>query len=128
MSFRQIFDRIARIARAEMGSAQSRDYERELRRAEELIEESRRPRRSSVDHDVEPPDITQTPEYARACSVIGVSVQATRAEIASAYRERARQFHPDRVSHLSADEQRAALRRMQALNLAYEFLERHAAR
>src|SRR5688500_10557222 len=98
MSFRQIFDRIARLARAEMGGSRSSDYERELRRAEELIEESRGPRRTTVESATQSAtDPTATPQYARACEVVGVSTRATRAEIATAYRERARQFHPDRV-------------------------------
>ncbi|MBC8145750.1 MAG: DnaJ domain-containing protein [bacterium] len=130
MSFRQIFDRIARLARSEMRSSPSSDFERELRRAEELIEESRGPRRTTVDDDssstMQRPSSSSelTPEYVRACRTLGIATTATRAEIAAAYRARARQFHPDRVSNSSAEEQRAALVIMQELNLAYEYLER----
>ena len=142
MSFRQIFDRLSRIARAEIGS--SRDaYERELRRAEELIEESRRPRRTTVDDSGdadraragsadssggERRRADEDEAYRRACATVGVAPGASIEQVAIAYRMRAREFHPDRVAHLSADQQRAALRQMQELNLAYEYLERRAAR
>jgi DnaJ-domain-containing protein 1 len=134
MSFRQIFDRIVRIARAEANADRSSDFERELRRAEELIDESRRPRRSSIEEEDPAPDETKTstpgrdPEYLRACRTLGVQPGATREQIASTYRARARDFHPDRVSHLPPDAQKEMLRRMQELNLAYEYLERRETR
>lgn len=127
MSFRQIFDRIARLARAEIGASRASDYERELRRAEELIEESRGARRTTVEEEA-PSEASagEREAYLVACRTIGVAPGATREQIVAAYRERARSFHPDRVSHRSESEQRDALRRMQELNLAYEFLVRRS--
>jgi DnaJ-domain-containing protein 1 len=129
MSFRQIFDRIARIARAELNSGRSEAYERELRRAQELIEESRGERRTSVEPDDGSSSTSGShrqpdPEYLEACRVLGVRATATRTEITAAYRSLARDFHPDRVSHLSPEAQKVALNRMQQINLAYELLER----
>lgn len=128
MSFRQIFDRIARIARSEMSGHRRSSFEEELRRAEELIEESRRPRRSSIDAEPEPETgparEEDSEEYRRALRTIGVAPGATRDEIAAAYRQRARELHPDRNAHPGAAEQAEVLRRMQELNLAYEYLRR----
>jgi hypothetical protein len=129
MSFRQIFDRITRIARAEAFGTRGSSYEEELRRAEELIEESRRPRRTTIDESAdaaEPQSEEEAEAYRVALRTIGVRAGATREQIATAYRQRARELHPDRVGHMSPEEQREALRRMQELNLAYEFLRRRA--
>lgn len=126
MSFRQIFDRIVRIARSEMHTSSSTAFERELRRAEKLIEESRGESRTSViSSENRSSDNAKSPEFLSACKVLGVEPTATRVEISVAYRAHARRLHPDRVSHLTEEQQRVALIRMQELNLAYEYLDRN---
>lgn len=137
MSFRQIFDRLARFARSEMHAPGRSSFEEELRRAQELIEESRRPRRTSVEDDPASARNSERPaerssqtaprreeEYYRALRTIGAPDDATPEQITAAFRERAREVHPDRLEHLSPALQRDALRRMQELNLAYEYLRR----
>lgn len=126
MSFRQIFDRITRIARAEIGSRESA-FDHELRRARELIEESRRREHGELTDgapSVEIPQPSLDHEYLAACRTIGVAPGSPWEVIATTFRLRARELHPDRVAHLPETEQRGAHRRMQELNLAYEFLER----
>lgn len=54
--------------------------------------------------------------------VLGVTPTATFEEIKAAYREKAKQYHPDKVSHLGTEFQELAERRMKELNEAYEFL------
>jgi hypothetical protein len=139
MSFRQIFDRVVRIARAEsMGGRRSSTFEEELRRAHELIEESRRPRRRTLEEEIDELGASNgastgasrralPEEHRAALRALGLPDEATAEQIGAAYRQRARELHPDRFSHLSAAEQREMLKRMQELNLAYEYL-RHAGR
>lgn len=54
--------------------------------------------------------------------MIGVKPSATETEIKKAYRQRALQYHPDRVAHLSDHEKANAQQAMAALNEAYEVL------
>ncbi len=54
--------------------------------------------------------------------VLGVTPTATLEEIKVAYREKAKQYHPDRVSHLGPEFRELAERRMKELNEAYEVL------
>jgi DnaJ-domain-containing protein 1 len=143
MSFRQIFDRISRIARAEAGSrresAFESEFERELRRAQELIDASRAGRRSDVEPDVEPDSDVELndgpaderadserddPEYREACDTLGIAHGATREQVVAAYRRLARSMHPDRVAHLPPEQQHEAHVRMQRINRAYAYLER----
>ena len=53
---------------------------------------------------------------------LGLEAGADIAEIRSAYRRLAGQFHPDRFSGASPTEQRAALERMQEINQAFAVL------
>ena len=55
-------------------------------------------------------------------AILGITPSATLEEIKAAYREKAKQYHPDRVSHLGPEFQELAERRMKELNEAYEFL------
>lgn len=53
-------------------------------------------------------------------SVLGVSSNATDAEIKKAYRDMVRKFHPDMVSTQGENAQRIAERKTQELNEAYQ--------
>lgn len=52
--------------------------------------------------------------------VLDVTPSATVEEIKAAYRERARQYHPDRVEGLGPELRQIAERRMKELNVAYD--------
>ena len=54
--------------------------------------------------------------------LLGIPSDATTDDIRTAYRKRAREYHPDKVATLGADLQRLAEERMKAINAAYERL------
>lgn len=56
-------------------------------------------------------------------SVLGVSSNATDAEIKKAYRDMVRKFHPDMVSTQGENVQRMAERRTQEINEAYQTIK-----
>jgi DnaJ like chaperone protein len=55
-----------------------------------------------------------------AYDVLEVTSSSTDDEIKKAYRELAKKYHPDKVSHLGEDVRRAATEKFQKLNAAYE--------
>ena len=60
-----------------------------------------------------------------AYKVLGVSPQATDAEVKAAYRQLALKHHPDRVATLGEDVHKAAERKFQEINEAKETIYRH---
>jgi uncharacterized membrane protein YkvA (DUF1232 family) len=58
--------------------------------------------------------------------VLGVSRDATQAEIRSAYRKQAQRYHPDRVTHLGEEFQQLAKEKFQDVQKAYETLSKRA--
>jgi len=52
--------------------------------------------------------------------ILGVAPTASTDEIKAAYRERARQYHPDRVEGLGFEFQQIAEQKMKQLNAAYD--------
>ena len=67
-----------------------------------------------------PPDLATY--YA---SILGVAVTASAQEIKQAYRDKAKQYHPDVVTHMGAEFAREAEERFKELSKAYEFFRRH---
>ncbi|MEK7299190.1 MAG: TerB family tellurite resistance protein [Candidatus Margulisiibacteriota bacterium] len=65
-----------------------------------------------------------TPPAEDAYRVLGVSRNATAADIKKAYREATKKYHPDKVHHLGPEYQKVAQEKMQQINRAYEALTR----
>ncbi len=60
-----------------------------------------------------------------AYKVLGISEQATDAEVKAAYRQMALKHHPDRVATLGEDVRKAAERKFQEINEAKETIYKH---
>jgi DnaJ domain len=75
------------------------------------------PPKDSVDADARSSERPREPTW---FEVLGVQPTATIDEIKIAYRERALQYHPDRVQGLGQEFQEIAERKIRELNLAYQ--------
>lgn len=64
------------------------------------------------------------PRKASPYAVLGVGASASEAEVRKAYRERAQQYHPDKVAHMAPEFREVAERRMKEINEAYESIKR----
>ncbi|MBS0388440.1 MAG: J domain-containing protein [Proteobacteria bacterium] len=76
----------------------------------------RRPDDGMPPRSAPPPGAREAPWH----RVLGVSAQATRAEIASAYRALISQYHPDKVTRLGPEIRAVAERKSAEINRAYE--------
>jgi hypothetical protein len=151
MSFRQIFERVTRIARSGSFDPFEDDFDDELRRAQELIdaekrreEEAREGRREASgaegarrgaagtpgasgaeEEGTEPrsPDIPVEPEIERALLLLGVTSAASLQDITLAYRRRIVEIHPDRHQRGDAGEIDESKLRTQELNRAYALVK-----
>ncbi len=59
-----------------------------------------------------------------AYKILGVSASATEEEIKKAYREMAKKYHPDKVSHLGEDVKKAAEEKFMKVNETYETIKK----
>lgn len=59
-----------------------------------------------------------------AYTILGIKHEATEEEIKTAYREMAKKYHPDKVSHLGEDVKKAAEEKFQSVNEAYETIKK----
>ena len=90
--------------------------------------ETRRQRTSSRSSHAPPPPKTEEQlredVYQKACLLLKVSPSADEREVKRGYRALVRVHHPDLVIH-DPELHKLATRRMQELNGAYQFIERH---
>jgi DnaJ-domain-containing protein 1 len=90
-----------------------------------LLNHGARKSQESRPEQPEPPPSASSPSAPRPGQapwhqVLGVSPDATRAEIASAYRSLISQYHPDKVTRLGPEIRAVAERKSAELNRAYE--------
>lgn len=67
-----------------------------------------------------------TADIAVAAAQLGVTWNASLQEVSAAYREMARQYHPDKITDAAPEFSQMAERKMKAINQAYEVLKRAA--
>ena len=60
--------------------------------------------------------------YERACMELGISINSPVEEIKRAYREKAKQWHPDKLDGMAPELREIASERMKRINEAYEVL------
>ncbi len=65
---------------------------------------------------------TWTMDLPEAYAVLGLGLDATRAQVRAAWKELMRTLHPDAVAHLSAEEKAKAEEEAKRVNVAYEVL------
>lgn len=86
---------------------------------------TRRPQRRTASHEPHPddgPHPDDAPGARDPYEVLGVPQGASRAEIARAYREQMKRYHPDRVADLGEELRRLAHRHTLEIQQAYEAL------
>ncbi len=72
-----------------------------------------------------PPPCSPEPELVQDCyTILGLSRSCTREEASAAYRQLAKHYHPDMVSHLAPEFQRMAEEKMKEFNKAYMEVKR----
>ncbi len=59
-----------------------------------------------------------------AYKILGITANATDEEVKTAYREMAKKYHPDKVSHLGEDVKKAAEEKFMKVNEAYETIKK----
>ncbi len=59
-----------------------------------------------------------------AYKILGITASATDEEVKTAYREMAKKYHPDKVSHLGDDVKKAAEEKFMKVNEAYETIKK----
>ena len=64
------------------------------------------------------------PKTEWAYNILEIRENATNEEIIKAYRKMALKFHPDKVSYLGEDVQKAASEKFQKLNEAYQTISK----
>jgi len=63
-------------------------------------------------------------ETGYAYKILEVDPEASNEEVKKAYRKMANKYHPDKVSHLGEDFQKAAHQKFQKVNEAYEKIKK----
>ena len=74
--------------------------------------------------DASPPEPNRSQQSSHYRTILGVSPSASREEIREAYRQRMREYHPDKVSHLGPDLRSLAESKAKQINEAYDALYR----
>ena len=64
------------------------------------------------------------PKTDAAYKILEIEKNATDADVKKAYRKMANKYHPDKVSHLGEDFQKAANEKFQKVNEAYEKIKK----
>jgi DnaJ like chaperone protein len=72
----------------------------------------------------EPPPQNQPLTLDAALAILGLTRQSTNEELKRSYRDRIRQYHPDRASHLGPELRELAERKAKEINAAYEYVSR----
>lgn len=122
----QIINRISKLVQS--NSIKSNDSYKILNQEDEelkrIIDELNNKKESDKKSENTPKNSNNSDAVKNAFAELGVSPNADTATIKSAYRTKMKEFHPDRFVKLDKDLQEKSRRKSQALNSAYEILEK----
>ncbi len=127
----QIFNRISRIAKSKLSEYKD-DYVRtdshfdeddDLKRAiDELSKQEKNENKSqSRKNNEESFDSSKKMDIFLAADILGVSTDASFEEIKVAYKQKIKEYHPDKVASLGKELQDLAEKKTSAINAAYNF-------
>jgi DnaJ-domain-containing protein 1 len=71
-----------------------------------------------------PPQTETTLTLDAALSILGLTRRTTPEELKQAYRDRIREYHPDKVAHLGSELRQLAERKAKEINAAYEYVSK----
>jgi len=128
----QIFDRISRIIKSNKSDFSHNlndifeDEDDELKRIIDELNSEKKTSGKSGDQNkynyysnVEEPKTDFPEEIKNAFMVLGISYVSDNEQIKSVYKKKMKEFHPDKVSHLSEDIRKRAETRAKDINEAY---------
>ncbi len=140
---RQIFDRIFRIARSYSDSQKfdAKHYDINgddaLRAAIDELDKERNTKKennnfykkqSRQNNEKKQSDNSQKTDtdldLKSASATLGISEQATIEQIKAAYKQKIRQYHPDKVQNLGEDIREVAAKKTIEINVAYQFFKK----
>lgn len=130
----QLIDRIFRLAKSKVNDftfTSSDPHKNENDELKRIIDELNKEKQKEEDSKAEQKQTKQeTPQpkaeqtVSSACTMLGVSVNASIEDIKSAYKQRMKEYHPDRVANLGAELKDLARKKTQEFNDAYQFLKK----
>jgi hypothetical protein len=122
------YQQYAQFIDEERQRGESRLAEEQVRWRALLREERARWEQKLRDAEARSTESTAPPrkDHAYYASVLGISQTSDDREIKAIYRQRVKEYHPDRVACLGPKLRKVAEDEMKLINEAYEFLTRHA--
>ena len=97
-------------------------YYRRLKQPQQKDNGSEQPHSRTAGHQQSHATDSETRTPQDAYTILGVTPDATKAEIKAAYRRLAGQYHPDKVQHLGQEFQELAEKRFKDIQQAYDEL------
>ena len=127
----QLLRRIYNFVKVNVNSAASDPYSGEEEELKNIIEELNREKEKGNKENSNyksQPDSTDNSDpnamnFIKACKILGISQTAGIEEIKSAYKQKIKEYHPDRVANLGDELKELAGKKTQEINGAYNFLK-----
>ncbi|TAL68592.1 MAG: hypothetical protein EPN82_09955 [Bacteroidetes bacterium] len=132
----QLINRLSRFIKSEFDDSKTSSYkldeypDEELKRIIDELNNDKSKEKSSYKYktgtnkkEENKKDLTLDKAY----SIFGLKQNATTDEIKSAYKQKIKEYHPDRVANLGSELKQLAEQKTQEINMAYEIIKKHRA-